>query len=269
MTDESYKSISWAFGGGSKHKQQSWATNGWEEESWNDFFCQNRWNRCVCIWCWRMSNQGILETCHSAVDLAGTSIALSEISDCADKGRLHHTQDWNDRMRFAASLFCSYIYTHDDVGQDPGVVTWHSHKQHWDMRATEWDGNGEQHTDMHLSEIIQHYTEEFLSLKISPPDPSRGITFSLRGRTEVRGGKCFLWGGATSNSCDRQIATERRSPCWILFWNQCRWDSLPHQIILVYLVGRVVYFFLENAKRALAARRDRDQSLGDWHAVQK
>ncbi len=34
-------------------------------------------------------------------------------------------------------MFSSYIYTRTNVGQEPGVVTWHSHMQRFDVRARE------------------------------------------------------------------------------------------------------------------------------------
>lgn len=32
-------------------------------------------------------------------------------------------------------ILCTYTQTQAPVGRDPGVVTWHSHIQHLDMRA--------------------------------------------------------------------------------------------------------------------------------------
>lgn len=105
------------------------------------------------LWCLMLEDEQPrnLEDLSVCLLLVWTFITLPGISGYADKGRLHHTQELNDRMRFAGSALCGYKYICNDVGQDPGVVTWHSQRQHPDLRAKEQNMGRKCRMDTHTN----------------------------------------------------------------------------------------------------------------------
>lgn len=55
---------------------------------------------------------------------------LHLVTACVVKGKLYLTNDLNDRMRTVENVGSVAIFTSTDIGQEPGVFTWHLQMKH-------------------------------------------------------------------------------------------------------------------------------------------